>query len=1187
MTSSGPTDFVRKNQQHIQQLMLQRQHEHSLAEAAVLAESRQRQKLRDKVLSMREEKWSSSLPNHNGEKPRTLDHSETMPYAYSSTSKVTSPLRRCLSAASNAKQDQTSTAPVVSTNASREQENMVGKPYAQSVSRTQNMSPQRVPTERFQDRGQWTEDYARWRRRNSIAPDAKVFVITGVYPDVRASLLARGWVENPDPDSSFFDLKWCLRTRSIYNPPLLRHQIVNHYSGAGACLTTKYGLLESIQHIRWYFDVNVGTFFPRAMKLGTPAEFQALETEFKWCAAASILRRLLLDNGLSHEGVPSAEHVQLAMKVCRQQTAFRKDLIDDDAADGALPCLPVMPEDKWGMLLACPCFKNCQLTPIGPSRPNSRPSSGGTKPISEALKLEATQALAELAEWHGQSDIDGGSNIWILKPGGKSRGRGISCTNSWADIKEKADADAAAPEGTSQMWVAQKYIEQPLIINRRKFDMRQWVLVTNSAPMTAWFYQDCYLRFCAEDYSLSDLTNVFSHLSNNCIARKSLHFESGDWAEGNMWSCSAFSDHLDASCAQKGLWQNHIQPQMQRIVQYSLACATESLQARPNSHELFGYDFVVDQALNVWLIEVNCSPSLEHSTPVTARLCAQMMDDLFKVVVDLPERRRNRSPQRQAPPPPRPPHPAQSALPAESLVTSEASTAISIEGSKRPYSSRPEGCVGWVEADMPAGPVATFAAAAQDSAATALKAVPGPEGEGPENEGAEGEGRQEGSSSNVEGAGAEAGRLGSSQLTREGKRGQGRSHSRVVGQVEGPLQLSSTAQAWRDGLGDVDVGKWDLIYRGEPVGDCGGCQVMSNPLILHGTQISIPKPRPQPMPRIAEDSSDSASQQAGPLSTAHGVANMSQGVSAANEAQAPAAPFRTASTTFVVTPSTSQPTKSLAKGAHMTRDSHAPKERVLNADERLQRLKLRTQSTIQAYSGNLGSAGSAGRYTRTQSMTAASPHAVFHPTRPSMVSLYGASRRATEEASRRATEHGSSNHSSSSCSSATSPASGQSSVKGGVSRGGAASDDCTLLQANSMSSKRGIPPVQVSDGPSEDSPSCPSSQAAASASAMVSSLMSLKASPALVAAFLRTQPDIKPAVVQKPQPVAKLLPVSTKCLNDAVIISPRCQNVGGFSDATSPRCAYASRVRRSLTLNPQSPGSNKLLPDIPLGRYRQ
>lgn len=36
-----------------------------------------------------------------------------------------------------------------------------------------------------------------------------------------------------------------------------------------------------------------------------------------------------------------------------------------------------------------------------------------------------------------------------------------------AMVQEKADSDAAAAEGTSQMWVAQKYIEQPLIINRR------------------------------------------------------------------------------------------------------------------------------------------------------------------------------------------------------------------------------------------------------------------------------------------------------------------------------------------------------------------------------------------------------------------------------------------------------------------------------------------------------------------------------------------------------------------------------------------------------------------------------------------------------------------------------------------------------------------------------------------------
>ena len=61
--------------------------------------------------------------------------------------------------------------------------------------------------------------------------------------------------------------------------------------------------------------------------------------------------------------------------------------------------------------------------------------AGRAKALSDGLKAEVTHALAELAQWHVQSGIDGASNIWILKPGGKSRGRGISCTNTWADIK--------------------------------------------------------------------------------------------------------------------------------------------------------------------------------------------------------------------------------------------------------------------------------------------------------------------------------------------------------------------------------------------------------------------------------------------------------------------------------------------------------------------------------------------------------------------------------------------------------------------------------------------------------------------------------------------------------------------------------------------------------------------------------
>lgn len=48
--------------------------------------------------------------------------------------------------------------------------------------------------------------------------------------------------------------------------------------------------------------------------------------------------------------------------------------------------------------------------------------------------------------------------------------------------------------------------------------------------------------------------------------------------------------------------------------------ATEDqINSRRNTYELFGYDFMVDNQLNPWLIEVNSSPSMDYSTPITKR----------------------------------------------------------------------------------------------------------------------------------------------------------------------------------------------------------------------------------------------------------------------------------------------------------------------------------------------------------------------------------------------------------------------------------------------------------------------------------------------------------------------------------------------------------------------------------------
>ena len=55
---------------------------------------------------------------------------------------------------------------------------------------------------------------------------------------------------------------------------------------------------------------------------------------------------------------------------------------------------------------------------------------------------------------------------------------------------------------------------------------------------------------------------------------------------------------------------------------------------RKNSFEVFGYDLMLDEDLNCWLIEVNSSPDMLYSTYVTEKLVKEMSEDLVKLTVD-------------------------------------------------------------------------------------------------------------------------------------------------------------------------------------------------------------------------------------------------------------------------------------------------------------------------------------------------------------------------------------------------------------------------------------------------------------------------------------------------------------------------------------------------------------------------
>ncbi|KAK9857247.1 hypothetical protein WJX84_000093 [Apatococcus fuscideae] len=384
---------------------------------------------------------------------------------------------------------------------------------------------------------------------------------------------------------------------------------------------------RTVQCSRWHCDIDPHMYYPRCFELCDDFDMTAFSVEFKWTAAEAIVKRVLADGGFSALGVPDLETLKTAKSICQRRACFARNFVHEDYCDGSFTPLPRMTAEEWAVVENCPCFKNMHM---------GNASSGAVEALSPIMQHDLEQLLQTLRSVNKQLDIDGMGNVWIMKPAGKSRGRGILCLNSLKGIQDRIRRESSL-DTSVKTWVVQKYIERPLVIRNRKFDIRLWVLVTEVSPLTIWLYKDCYLRFCAEDYSLEDIGNVYSHLSNNCIARQSEHFEAEDVASGNMWHCQEFASFLDSAQSQPDLWATHLWPQLQQIVLASLSCALDSLEERRSSHELFGYDFVIDESLKAWLIEVNSSPSLEHSTPVTSTLCGDMIDDLFKVVLDMPK----------------------------------------------------------------------------------------------------------------------------------------------------------------------------------------------------------------------------------------------------------------------------------------------------------------------------------------------------------------------------------------------------------------------------------------------------------------------------------------------------------------------------------------------------------------------
>lgn len=80
----------------------------------------------------------------------------------------------------------------------------------------------------------------------------------------------------------------------------------------------------------------------------------------------------------------------------------------------------------------------------------------------------------------------------------------------------------------------------------------------------------------------------------------------------------------------RDVWTDTILPQMQHATRVAILSTVSKLKAVGNGFEWLGLDFLLDANHRVWLLEVNVSPDVSHSTSVTADLVPQATEHLLQ-----------------------------------------------------------------------------------------------------------------------------------------------------------------------------------------------------------------------------------------------------------------------------------------------------------------------------------------------------------------------------------------------------------------------------------------------------------------------------------------------------------------------------------------------------------------------------
>ena len=98
-------------------------------------------------------------------------------------------------------------------------------------------------------------------------------------------------------------------------------------------------------------------------------------------------------------------------------------------------------------------------------------------------------------------------------------------------------------------------------------------------------------------------------------------------------SVEEFQEYLvEQHC--RDVYEEEIEDKLKTVIINTLSSVQDTFEYKRGCFEIYGFDIMIDEDFNAWLIEVNSSPAMDYSTHITEKLVKMVLEDTCKVLID-------------------------------------------------------------------------------------------------------------------------------------------------------------------------------------------------------------------------------------------------------------------------------------------------------------------------------------------------------------------------------------------------------------------------------------------------------------------------------------------------------------------------------------------------------------------------